>query len=124
MFHMSDEEHSASEDHGGVAHEVSEKSPFLSRSTKMSKPDTAPGVDHADDAKHHGPGPSSVPADAKHHGPGQASLPAAYPLETVEEAAETPSDLTNSVLDQLRDLRAGASSIASSVVHSITGSKH
>lgn len=110
MFHMSDEEHSPSDDHRGVAHEVSERSPFLSRSSKTSKPDTAPSTDHADDAKHHGPGPSSVPAT--------------HLLETVEEAAETPSDLKNSVLDQLRDLRAGASSVASSVVHSITGSKH
>jgi hypothetical protein len=112
MFHFSDEEHSGPEDHGGTSRTVTETSPFLSRSANTSKLDTGSGSDHPDDpTKMHVPGTSSMPAPHLH-------------LETVEEAAETPSDLTNTVLDQLRDLRAGASSVASSVVHAIKGSKH
>lgn len=104
-----DEQQSPTSDNGTKAQIICETSPFLPRSTKAAKSDShsPPGVDHADDSKPHIPIPSSF-------------LPAASSyLETVEEAMETPTDLTNSVLDQLRDLRAGAAA----VVESVTGKK-
>ena len=94
MFHMSDDDQTPSEEHKAMASVISETSPFLPRASNTQKPDVASvGADHLDDGKQHIV-PSSVVTSH---------------LEPVEEGSETTSDLHNSVLDQLRNLRAGTS---------------
>jgi len=105
MFHMSDDEQSPSGERNAMAQVVSETSPFLSRSSKTAKPDiglTSVGSDHLDDGNQHI----------------ISSLAGVSHLEPVEEGPEIP-DLTVSVLDQLRDLRAGTS-----VTQSVAGGKN
>ena len=90
MFQMSDNEQSPCEERGATAETISETSPFLPQAARVTKPEVAHDDDHADTARRLDMGPSAA------H------------LDPVEEAAETSSDLANSILDQLRDLRSGA----------------
>lgn len=101
---MSDGEQSPSEDYPpATARIVSETSPFLPRQTRLVKQDavapTPPSYTEQTDGE-------KITATHAHVTSVQPSV--GHVLEPVQETAET-SDLTLSVLDQLRDLRASSS---------------